>query len=206
MDIYERPLRSDELLHYGVMGMRWGVRRYQNPDGTLTSLGKSRIKDIDYDASTKTARKTQRSLNHLSKQKAKMDAEAASMKKEADKRKQYVKNLKKVGDIGFYDPDRAVAKEQAKYKAAVAKGKEYAKRSSEINAMMTRTIQTAVKKGQKAESKKISQYMYSGKQLVSLYAASYMFGIPGYLIENAATVAANPERQIERNKYKVRNT
>lgn len=29
-----------ELYHYGVKGMHWGVRRYQNPDGTLTPEGK----------------------------------------------------------------------------------------------------------------------------------------------------------------------
>lgn len=31
-----------ELYHYGVKGMHWGIRRYQNPDGTLTELGKKR--------------------------------------------------------------------------------------------------------------------------------------------------------------------
>lgn len=32
------------LAHYGVLGMHWGVRRYQNKDGSLTSAGKIRLK------------------------------------------------------------------------------------------------------------------------------------------------------------------
>lgn len=40
MSMYQRPLRSDELTHTGVKGMRWGRRRYQNPDGTLTPEGR----------------------------------------------------------------------------------------------------------------------------------------------------------------------
>lgn len=33
---------SDELYHHGIKGQRWGIRRYQNEDGSLTTAGKLR--------------------------------------------------------------------------------------------------------------------------------------------------------------------
>ena len=33
---------TSELYHWGIKGMKWGVRRYQNKDGTLTPAGKKR--------------------------------------------------------------------------------------------------------------------------------------------------------------------
>lgn len=39
-----RPDEREELMHYGIYGMKWGIRRYQNSDGTLTEAGKRRYR------------------------------------------------------------------------------------------------------------------------------------------------------------------
>lgn len=33
---------TNELYHHGILGQKWGIRRYQNSDGTLTTAGKAR--------------------------------------------------------------------------------------------------------------------------------------------------------------------
>lgn len=42
------------LYHFGIQGQKWGVRRYQNPDGTLTEEGKKRYWRSNYKAAKKT--------------------------------------------------------------------------------------------------------------------------------------------------------
>jgi poly-D-alanine transfer protein DltD len=51
----------NELYHHGIKGMHWGVRRYQNPDGTLTAAGK--LHDRMADRQTRREAKKQRLWN-----------------------------------------------------------------------------------------------------------------------------------------------
>lgn len=53
-------MNSNELYHYGVLGMKWGVRRYQNKDGSLTPEGAKRY---DRDVKENLSRKKDRRID-----------------------------------------------------------------------------------------------------------------------------------------------
>lgn len=58
----------NELRHFGIKGMKWGVRRYQNKDGTLTPSGKKRYNsDGDQKMSRKDKKAARKEVDTLSK-------------------------------------------------------------------------------------------------------------------------------------------
>lgn len=77
---------NNELYHYGIPGMKWYIRRYQNPDGTLTDKGKAR-----YGTSEKKLVRWNRFIDRqdqkwYAKKGAKLQAKAdAASRKEANK-------------------------------------------------------------------------------------------------------------------------
>ena len=105
--------KNDELMHYGVKGMKWGVRRYRNKDGSLTTTGKKRYSDEE-------RKENSRELNSaIAKSKAKSSTgrpsakeiyeTSSTMKKFAEATK---KDYKKRNDIydGKVDVPKSIKK------------------------------------------------------------------------------------------------
>ena len=56
-----------ELEHAGIKGMKWGVRRYQNPDGSLTPEGKLRYNESGVKGQNKYERRRRSAYNSTEK-------------------------------------------------------------------------------------------------------------------------------------------
>lgn len=58
---------ENELYHHGILGMKWGVRRFQNKDGTLTNAGKARYNtDGGNNTTKKEAKPQKKSVSEMS--------------------------------------------------------------------------------------------------------------------------------------------
>lgn len=74
---------SEELTHWGIKGMRWGIRRYQNKDGSLTPAGKKKLK-----AEGEKLKEQERVLKNRKSTKAKFDRLDAKRKALEDEKRE----------------------------------------------------------------------------------------------------------------------
>ena len=79
---------NDALQHYGVKGMKWGVRRYRDKKGRLTSEGKKHVDT--YRKSVTLKRKTSSEIDNLMKSSKKLRADFGN-------------NSSNVDDVEFFE-------------------------------------------------------------------------------------------------------
>ncbi len=71
-------MNSNELMHHGILGMHWGVRRYQNKDGSLTAAGRKRINQLDSEYQRLTGKKLSKSSADVKKTESKPKSKSIS--------------------------------------------------------------------------------------------------------------------------------
>ena len=101
--IVTRADNPDELMHYGIKGMKWGVRRYVNNDGTLTKQGNIRANrafngetSVMSDPDSKITKNRRKVVNKYAKYKTEKQRQADEQYRKAENNYlTYVENYSK---------------------------------------------------------------------------------------------------------------
>lgn len=170
---YQSELYQSELYHWGIKGMKWGVRRYQNKDGTLTPAGKRRYAD---DPTAKAA------VDTAKKNVKKANADYAKATNEYNKktlgglvynRQAYNKLLSSAKKVGYAKEDLSDAK--AKLKIPTNKSKRELALEKEYQSKGYSAEEAELAAYNRAKAEKVLKIVAAGALAAGVAYAGYRY-------------------------------
>ena len=201
---------GEYLEHHGIRGMKWGVRRYQNEDGSLTPAGKQRYGMNEGEGQRKTsARKMQRDINNLDRGYANVAAEKRAANNQLNRRLRKTMDYSEKKGYGpdfqsHRNSDKKLNRLMSKTEKSLKKTAQSAKQMKEIEALQLKIIAKAADKGYTVTSKPVVRLGNTGKQRVaSILAAAAVGGgaIAGAIVGG---VRGSTATKVDGQQFKIR--
>lgn len=191
---------KNELSHYGIQGQQWGIRRYQNEDGTLTPEGKAHY-------GYGSAKEYSKALNKLD---SSMNQMRVSRRKAANARNRTARQMSIARSKADADPYNE-SKERKYQKLA----SEFNRRKSEVDKIdeQLKTGQTAAeriakqaeKDGYTVDSKEVYKYTATGKDWVTSAAGTILATGLAVALGSPYTMVSVPGTVVKGNRYSVKD-
>lgn len=197
------PYNSNYLEHHGILGMKWGIRRYQNKDGTLTEAGKQRYQKLrdNVEAEKKyrdSAGKTTSANARVARAERKLLKYDQALKRDRDtqaaKRAAKEKSGKSVKDMTDAELDSAIKDLETKV-LRMTKEKKYRQLMSEVSGKKNTSDKKTFNLGQSL----VGQILSSSARNIGTQFTTYAMGtalnkIAQNLTEDKELTIVNPKK------------
>lgn len=197
------PYDSNYLEHHGILGMKWGIRRYQNKDGTLTEAGKQRYQKLrdNVEAEKKyrdSAGKTTSANARVARAERKLLKYDQALKRDRDtqaaKRAAKEKTGKSVKDMTDAELDSAIKDLETKV-LRMTKEKKYRQLMSEVSGKKNTDDKKTFNLGQSL----VGQILSSSARNIGTQFTTYAMGtalnkIAQNLTEDKELTIVNPKK------------
>lgn len=182
--IYEE---NNALIHFGTKGMKWGVRRFQDENGELTSLGRQRYGIEGKRGSIGMGRDLNKIDKEITRAQAKADRYRIKFEKKRSK-KEY-RAAKRGSDVSdITDREARIKKKADDYQKLADRGRQFTEK----------VISDALKSGKSVFSKDVKRQINVGKTRMQNLLAN------AFVNPNTGVAYYGRESAVGK-KYKVRN-
>lgn len=166
---------NDYIQHHGIKGMHWGIRRYQNLDGSLTAAGKKRYSSSEVKEARKNLPSEREKLSNMERRKSRIEGETEYADNVYKVRQEAIDSWDKNNrPLSKQETDALWKKYEKTYAKALKNNKEYQQLLKDYDLQKTKVSNLTTAANQKIGSDYVGQALGSLGTVAALALVTYV--------------------------------